>query len=81
MLTSTLQRTIQTAAHLPFQQRRVAALNEINAGICEHMTYKEVAITYPAVHEARSKDKLGFRWVCLGGAGSKLLVNEAQQCM
>jgi hypothetical protein len=63
VFTSTLQRTIQTAAHLPFPQQRLPALDEINAGICEHMTYEQVQQRYPAVHEARSKDKLGYRWV------------------
>ena len=62
VLTSTLQRTIQTASHLPFNQQRVKALDEINAGICEHMTYEQVAQVYPHVHEARAKDKLGYRW-------------------
>lgn len=62
VLTSTLQRTIQTAAHLPFAQQRLSALDEINAGICEHMSYEQVAQAYPAVAQARAADKLGYRY-------------------
>lgn len=65
VLTSTLQRTIQTAAHLPFQQQHLPALNEINAGIAELMTYKQVQQHYPEVAAARSRDKLRFR--CVSG--------------
>jgi 6-phosphofructo-2-kinase/fructose-2,6-biphosphatase 2 len=61
VLTSTLQRTIQTAAHLRLPQQRLPALDEINAGICEHMSYQQVQQTYPAVAEARARDKLGYR--------------------
>jgi hypothetical protein len=63
VLTSTLQRTIQTAAHLPFAQQRLSALDEVNAGICEHMSYEQVAQAYPAVAQARAADKLGYRCV------------------
>ena len=61
MLTSTLHRTIQTASCLPFTQQRLRELDEINAGVCEHMTYEQVAHTYPHIHEARARDKLGYR--------------------
>lgn len=71
MLTSTLQRTIQTASCLPFTQQRLRELDEINAGVCEHMTYGQVAHTYPHIHEARARDKLGYRCGFAGGAGGR----------
>jgi hypothetical protein len=40
--TSTLQRTIHTAARLPFAKLKWKALDEIDAGICDGMTYAEV---------------------------------------
>jgi len=45
--TSTLQRTIQTAAQLPFAKLRWKALDEIDAGICDGMTYAQIAEKYP----------------------------------
>jgi broad specificity phosphatase PhoE len=40
--TSTLQRTILTAAGLPFAKLKWKALDEIDAGICDGMTYAQV---------------------------------------
>ena len=62
--TSTLTRTIQTAQHLPpsLPQKRWRALDELHAGSCENMTYKEIAIKYPHIAESRRKDKLRFRY-------------------
>ncbi len=42
MWTSWLKRTIQTVANVPAPQERWKALNEIDAGICEEMTYEEI---------------------------------------
>jgi broad specificity phosphatase PhoE len=58
-----LQRSIQTASHfsqLPITQWSI--LNEINAGICEGMTYKEIEEKYPEEFRARSKDKFNYRY-------------------
>uniref|UniRef100_A0A383W1K9 6-phosphofructo-2-kinase domain-containing protein n=1 Tax=Tetradesmus obliquus TaxID=3088 RepID=A0A383W1K9_TETOB len=60
--TSTLQRTIQTAAALPFAKLRWKALDEIDAGICDGMTYAQIAEKHPAEYEARKKDKLRYRY-------------------
>ncbi|KAF6255112.1 6-phosphofructo-2-kinase-domain-containing protein [Scenedesmus sp. NREL 46B-D3] len=60
--TSTLQRTIQTAAALPFAKLRWKALDEIDAGICDGMTYAQIAEKHPAEFEARTKDKLRYRY-------------------
>ncbi|KAJ3265695.1 hypothetical protein HDU77_004225 [Chytriomyces hyalinus] len=42
-------------------------LGEIFAGICEDMTYGEIASTYPEIWEERSKNKLLFRYPGPGG--------------
>ena len=42
--TSWLNRTIQTAAGILAPQERWKALNEIDAGICESMTYEEIKV-------------------------------------
>lgn len=62
--TSTLTRTIETASKLPaaFQQHRFAALDEINAGICENLTYDEMKDQYPDLFSQRKADKLRFRY-------------------
>eukprot|EP00882_Tetradesmus_deserticola_P002329 GHRQ01002486.1.p1 GENE.GHRQ01002486.1~~GHRQ01002486.1.p1 ORF type:complete len:344 (+),score=169.70 GHRQ01002486.1:216-1247(+) len=60
--TSTLQRTIQTAAALPFAKLRWKALDEIDAGICDGLSYSQIADKHPAEFEARSKDKLRYRY-------------------
>ncbi len=38
------------------------ALDEINAGICDGMTYEDIAQRYPEEYAARKKDKLRYRW-------------------
>jgi 6-phosphofructo-2-kinase/fructose-2,6-biphosphatase 2 len=42
--TSTLQRTIQTAAHLPFTKLTWKSLDELDAGVCDGMTYEEIEV-------------------------------------
>jgi broad specificity phosphatase PhoE len=68
--TSTLQRTISTAANLPFAKLKWKALDEIDAGICDGMTYGGIAQQYPAEFEARKHDKLRYRCVCWCAAGA-----------
>ena len=59
--TSTLNRTVETARFLPYTQRRWKELDEIDAGVCEGLTYEEVATKYPADFAARKADKLNYR--------------------
>ena len=61
--TSTLQRTILTAQHLPFPKLQWKVLDEIQAGIFDGMTYAEIARDMPEEFDARKKDKLGYRFV------------------
>jgi len=66
--TSTLKRAVQTG--LEVQQRvnisgsviQWRALDEIDAGICNAMTYQEIAKAYPEEWAARKKDKLHYRY-------------------
>mmetsp|Transcript_4692 Transcript_4692/g.12865 ORF Transcript_4692/g.12865 Transcript_4692/m.12865 type:complete len:554 (+) Transcript_4692:118-1779(+) len=60
--TSTLKRTIETARKLPFPKLQWKALDEINAGTCDGMTYSEIAKTMPEEFAARKKDKLRYRY-------------------
>lgn len=60
--TSTLRRTIQTA--LPITSKHIVwrALDEIDAGVCDGMTYEEIRLKMPEVHSARSVDKFRYRY-------------------
>lgn len=65
ILTSTLRRTIETASFLKFNDIecvQLKALDELNGGICEEMTYSEIKEKYPAISKCREEDKLGFRY-------------------
>ena len=43
-------------------QERWRALNEIDAGVCEEMTYKEIEVKYPEDYAARENNKLTYRY-------------------
>ncbi|KAI5744443.1 hypothetical protein M8J76_002304 [Diaphorina citri] len=60
--TSWLKRTIQTVATCPAPQERWKALNEIDAGICEEMTYEQIAEKYPDDFSARDCAKFTYRY-------------------
>lgn len=60
--TSTLRRTIQTAAALGRKSVAWRTLDEIDGGICDGMTYAEIKEKMPDVHAARSLDKFGYRY-------------------
>jgi len=61
--TSTMTRTIQSAAHLRgtcAQYVKWKALDEIDVGICDGMTYKEIETRYKDEFEQRAQDKLRY---------------------
>ncbi|XP_058298709.1 6-phosphofructo-2-kinase/fructose-2,6-bisphosphatase 4 isoform X2 [Hylobates moloch] len=60
--TSQMKRTIQTAEALgvPYEQWKV--LNEIDAGVCEEMTYEEIQDNYPLEFALRDQDKYRYRY-------------------
>ncbi|CAH1446970.1 unnamed protein product [Lactuca virosa] len=61
--TSTLQRTILTANQIAgFPKIQWRALDEINAGVCDGMTYEEIKKNMPEEYESRKKDKLRYRY-------------------
>lgn len=61
---STLKRTGETVQHL-LDHRDVVewkALDEIDAGICDSMTYEQIKARWPEDYEARQRDKFHFRY-------------------
>jgi broad specificity phosphatase PhoE len=60
--TSTLRRTALTAAPLGLDTGAWRALDEINAGICDGLTYAEIQERFPDDFEARRRDKLEYRY-------------------
>ncbi|XP_014348046.1 6-phosphofructo-2-kinase/fructose-2,6-bisphosphatase 2 isoform X1 [Latimeria chalumnae] len=60
--TSQLKRTIQTAEALgvPYEQWKI--LNEIDAGVCEEMTYEEIESEHPEEFALRDQDKYHYRY-------------------
>ncbi len=60
--TSTLRRTVETAAPLNRATLRWRVLDEIDAGICDSLSYQQIAETMPREFEARAQDKLRYRY-------------------
>ncbi|CAF3639816.1 unnamed protein product [Rotaria sp. Silwood1] len=67
--TSQMQQAIQTAAKLNVPKEQWKALNGINAGIFEGLTYQEVAESYPEQFAARNRSKYYYRYP--GGENSE----------
>jgi len=55
--TSTMKRTIQTAQFLPHRKLQWKALDELDAGVCDGLTYEEIEDAYPEDFRARDDDK------------------------
>ncbi|GAA5951825.1 hypothetical protein JCM3765_003128 [Sporobolomyces pararoseus] len=60
--TSTLKRTIQTASLLPYEKLTWKSLDELDAGVCDGMTYEEIEQFYPEDYNARDDDKFNYRY-------------------
>ncbi|KAI1262327.1 6-phosphofructo-2-kinase [Xylariaceae sp. FL1019] len=62
--TSTLKRTIATSRFLPnnYNQLQWKALDELDAGVCDGMTYQEIKDVYPEDFIARDADKYNYRY-------------------
>jgi broad specificity phosphatase PhoE len=60
--TSTLRRTVQTALPLHAKTTAFRALDEIDAGVCDGMTYEQIREQMPDVHAARKADKFRYRY-------------------
>ncbi|XP_019369577.1 PREDICTED: 6-phosphofructo-2-kinase/fructose-2,6-bisphosphatase 2 isoform X4 [Gavialis gangeticus] len=74
--TSQLKRTIQTAESLgvPYEQWKI--LNEIDAGVCEEMTYEEIENKYPDEFALRDQEKYLYRYP--GGESYQDLVQRLE---
>lgn len=60
--TSTLKRTQQTAQYLPYRKLQWKALDELDAGVCDGLTYKEIQERYPEDFAARDENKFEYRY-------------------
>ncbi|KAL6717327.1 Fructose-2,6-bisphosphatase [Lecanora helva] len=65
--TSTLKRTIQTARFLAaspkgYDKLEWKALDELDSGVCDGLTYQEIADNYPEDFRARDDDKYNYRY-------------------
>ncbi|KAI0062201.1 bifunctional 6-phosphofructo-2-kinase/fructose-2,6-bisphosphate 2-phosphatase [Artomyces pyxidatus] len=60
--TSTLQRTIQTGQHLSYTKLTWKSLDELDAGVCDGMTYEEIEQAYPEDFANRDEDKFNYRY-------------------
>lgn len=78
--TSTLKRTNQTARHVieqfGFSKLEWKALDEIDSGICDHMTYREIQRKWPEEFDARDNDKYNYRYP--GGESYKDVVTRLE---
>lgn len=63
--TSTLKRTIQTARFLTFEKLEWKALDELDSGVCDGLTYADIEERYPEDFQQRDDDKYNYRY--LGG--------------
>ena len=62
MWTSTLRRTVMTASFLGREIVQWKGLDEIDAGICDGMTYEQIAEKMPDEYAARSREKFSYRY-------------------
>lgn len=65
IFTSNHRRTLETAAPIAARQKGCSIIaltefNEIDAGICEGMTYQEIRERHPEVAKARNRNKYGY---------------------
>ncbi|KAL2441401.1 Fructose-2,6-bisphosphatase [Exophiala dermatitidis] len=64
--TSTLRRTSQTAKYLQqelgWEKLQWKALDELDSGVCDGMTYKEISEKFPEDFQARDDDKYNYRY-------------------
>uniref|UniRef100_A0A8C3V8F9 6-phosphofructo-2-kinase/fructose-2,6-bisphosphatase 2 n=1 Tax=Catharus ustulatus TaxID=91951 RepID=A0A8C3V8F9_CATUS len=74
--TSQLKRTIQTAESLGVLYEQWKILNEIDAGVCEEMTYAEIEAKYPEEFAMRDQDKYLYRYP--GGESYQDLVQRLE---
>lgn len=74
--TSTLSRTNETAKFLPHDKISWKALDELDAGLCDGMTYEEIELKFPEDFKARDEDKFRYRY--RGGESYQDVVNRLE---
>ncbi|KAI8974351.1 fructose-2,6-bisphosphatase [Pilobolus umbonatus] len=74
--TSSMKRTIQTARHLEFPKKQWKALDELDTGVCDGLTYDEIAQRYPDEFAKRDEDKFNYRYQ--GGESYRDLVQRLE---
>ncbi|KAI9106096.1 histidine phosphatase superfamily [Phlyctochytrium arcticum] len=74
--TSTLKRTIQTGQHLSYPQLQWKQLDELDSGVCDMLTYEEIAERYPSDFNDRDQDKFNYRYH--GGESYRDLVQRLE---
>jgi broad specificity phosphatase PhoE/predicted kinase len=60
--TSALQRAVATVAPVGHEAQTWRALDEIDAGVCEGLTYEEIKSRMPDEFAARARDKFRYRY-------------------
>jgi len=60
--TSLMKRTIQTASQIQAPKEHWKALDEIDAGVCEGLTYEEIQQKHPDEFVQRDRDKYHYRY-------------------
>lgn len=60
--TSTLTRTQETAQYLDFPKKQWKALDELDAGSCDGLTYEDIQIQFPEDFKARDDNKFEYRY-------------------
>ena len=73
---SSLRRTAQTASFLKYPKLVWKSLDELDAGVCDSMTYKEIAEFYPEDYASRDEDKFNYRY--RGGESYRDLVERLE---
>lgn len=62
VITSTFNRTQQTAKYIHVDKEIRSEIDEINAGEHDNLTYEQIAQMYPVEFALRDKDKLNYRY-------------------
>ncbi|CDH54905.1 fructose-6-phosphate 2-kinase fructose-6-biphosphatase [Lichtheimia corymbifera JMRC:FSU:9682] len=79
--TSMLKRAMQTATWFDpdeYDIKHIRFLNEINAAVCEGMTYDEILEKYPGEFSARRANKLYYRYPGIGGESYLDVIHRTQ---
>lgn len=77
--TSMLQRSIQTAEPFDennFDVKEMRMLDELDAGVCDGMSYQEIRDKYPEEYAARMADKIRYRYPGRGGESYLDVINR-----